>query len=118
MDKDFIIKSIQKLCEQHNISFDDLKEKAGLSEEFISWCNTSAPFIHKLFEVADCLNATIDDVVGREGIINDEFLELLLYKTDEKLVSWKSEKKFQNTYLLRRSLDDLKLKFDSPFEEI
>lgn len=89
MDNNIIVDSIKKLCKDKNITVSQLEKEIGLSQGLVSkWMNTT-PSLDKIVDIADYFHVTLDEVVGYNQNLNDEFLNKLYYQTEEKLISWK-----------------------------
>ena len=89
MDNNIIVDSIKKLCKDKNITVSQLEKETGLSQGLVSkWMNTT-PSLDKIVDIADYFHTSIDEVVGYNQSLNDEFLNKLYHQTEEKLISWK-----------------------------
>ena len=88
MNNSKIVEAIKKLCESHSMSVSSLEGKLGFSQGLISRWNKTDPSINKIIEIANYFNVSIDQVIGRD-IVNDEFLEKVIFATKEKKIAWK-----------------------------
>lgn len=61
-----IFAKIKELCAERGISTNQLEKKANLSKGAISKWSTSSPTVDKLAAVADVLEVSLDELVGRK----------------------------------------------------
>lgn len=89
MDNNIIVDSIKKLCKDKNITVSQLEKEIGLSQGLVSkWMNTT-PSLDKVVDIADYFHVSIDEVVGYNQNLNDEFLNKLYHQTEKKIIYWK-----------------------------
>ncbi len=89
MDNNTIVDSIKKLCKDKNIAVSQLEKEIGLSQGLVSkWMNTT-PSLDKIVDIADYFHVSLDEVVGYNQNINDEFLNKLYQQTEKKIIYWK-----------------------------
>lgn len=90
LNNKLLIENIKKLCNQHNIKITNLEKELGFGAGIISrWGNDADPSLSKIIQIADYFHVSIDEVVGYNQSLNDEFLNKLYHQTEEKLISWK-----------------------------
>lgn len=90
MDNEKIVKSIKMLCQEHNITANQLENKVGLSQGLISrWLKTT-PSLDKIIDIADYFNVTLDAVIGRHEEIDmmDDFMKALIEITENGGIEW------------------------------
>lgn len=90
MDNELLVKSIKDLCQKNNIAVSQLEKELDFSASLISRWNKTSPSLDKIVEIADYFHVSLDEVVGYKNKINDEFLNLLIEKTINNEVIWKS----------------------------
>lgn len=91
MDNEQIVNSIKSLCKSHNITITRLEEAIGLSQGLISRWSKSDPSLSKIIDIADYFDTSIDEVVGRQTVILDKFIEKLIVQTDNGNIIWKDD---------------------------
>lgn len=88
MDNKIIVDSIKKICKNNNITVSQLEREIGLSQGLVSkWMNTT-PSLDKIVDIADYFHVSIDEVVGHNKNINDEFLYQLHEQTENDSIIW------------------------------
>ncbi len=86
-----LIENIRKLCNKHNIKITNLEKELGFGAGIINrWGNDADPSLSKIVQIADYFKVSIDEVVGYNNVINDEFLEKIISQTEDKIIQWKS----------------------------
>lgn len=116
MNNELMVKSIEKLCRQRNITLEILEKEVGLSEGFIKECDET--MIDTIINIANYFKTTVDEVVGHADGDNDNFIKSLIEETVDKNVIWKLHDNFQTSYQTRRYMDKVRIKFNSPIEEM
>ncbi len=91
LNNKILIENINKLCNKHNIKITNLEKKLGFGAGIINrWGNDADPSLSKIIQIADYFKVSIDEVVGYNNVINDEFLEKIISQTEDKIIQWKS----------------------------
>lgn len=114
MDNNIIVDSIKKLCKDKSITVSQLEKEIGLSQGLVSkWMNTT-PSLDKIIDIADYFHVSLDEVVGYNQNLNDEFLNKLYHQTEEKLIYWKlvtkdSATEYPNIKLFDAGADEYQL---------
>ncbi len=88
MDNELLVKTIRTLCKDNNISVSQLENDLNFGAGLISRWIKSSPSLDKIIDIADYFHVTIDEVVGYNQNIDDEFLKLLCEKTEDGSVVW------------------------------
>lgn len=89
MNNEKMIESIRTLCKSKNITPTKLEEELGFSQGLISRWKDKTPNLDRIIDIANYFHVSLDEVVGYNQNINDEFLNKLYHQTEEKLISWK-----------------------------
>lgn len=88
MDNGMIVNSIKNLCKNNNITVSQLEKEIGLSQGLVSkWMNTT-PSLDKAVDIADYFHVSLDEVVGRNQNLDDEFITKLYNQTNNGLITW------------------------------
>lgn len=90
MNNEKLVETIRTLCRDNNITVTKLEESLGFSQGLISRWKDKVPSLDKIIDIADYFNVTLDEVVGRNNIINDDFIKVLYDKTVNKEIQWKT----------------------------
>lgn len=96
MDNEKMIESIRSLCKLNNISPTKLEELLGFSQGLISRWKDKTPALDKIIDIADYFNVSLDEVVGYNHNINDNFLKLLYEKTSNNSIQWELGQKLND----------------------
>lgn len=93
MNNNMIVNSIKNLCKNNNITVSQLEKEIGLSQGLVSkWMNTT-PSLDKIVDIANYFHVSLDEVVGYDHSLNDDFIRELYERTGNGSVSWKLVKK-------------------------
>jgi len=65
-----IVTQINKLCNQHDISLHHLEHQIKIGNGAISKWDKSSPKVSNLYKVANYFNVSIDELIGKTGVIN------------------------------------------------
>lgn len=88
MDNEFLVKSIRELCKKNNIAISQLENELNFGAGLISRWTKSSPSLDKIIDIADYFHVSLDEVVGYNQNIDDEFLKLLCEKTEDGSIKW------------------------------
>lgn len=88
MDNELLVKSIRKLCKKNNIAVSQLESDLNFGAGLISRWIKSSPSLDKIVDIADYFHVSIDEVVGRNNIVKDKFLEKLISQTEQQIIQW------------------------------
>lgn len=89
MDNELLVKTIRKLCKEHNITPSQLEVELNFGAGLISRWAKSSPSLDKIIDIADYFHVTLDEVVGRnQNTINDDFLRVVYNRTSNKEIQW------------------------------
>lgn len=88
MDNELLVKSVRDLCKKNNMTPSQLENELKFGAGLISRWAKSSPSIDKVIEIANRFQVTLDEVVGRNQNINDEFLSTLYSSTENKQTIW------------------------------
>lgn len=88
MNNDAIVSSIKQLCKNNNITVTQLEEETGMSQGLVSKWKDKTPSLDKIIDIADYFHVSLDEVVGYNQNIDDEFLKLLCEKTEDGSIKW------------------------------
>ncbi len=88
MDNKSLVKSIKNLCKKKNILISQLENDLNFGSGLISRWNKSSPSIDKIIEIAKYFKVSVDEVIGFDNIIDDEFLKILIDKTVNRNIIW------------------------------
>lgn len=83
-----MINSIRELCKKNNITITKLEEELKFSQGLISRWKDKTPSLDKIVDIADYFHISLDEVVGYNQNINDEFLQVLYNETNNKHIEW------------------------------
>lgn len=85
-----LIENIRRLCNKRNIKITNLEKELGFGAGIINrWGNDADPSLSKIIQIADYFKVSIDEVVGYNNVINDEFIEKIISQTEDKVIQWK-----------------------------
>lgn len=90
MNNELLVKSVRELCKKNNITPSQLENELNFGAGLISRWTKSSPSIDKIIDIADYFHVSLDEVVGRNNIISDDFLKVLYNKTVNKEIQWKT----------------------------
>lgn len=91
LDNKILLENIKKLCDSKGIKITNLEKELGFGGGIISrWGNNADPSLSKIIDIADYFHVTLDEVVGRNNTIGDDFLKVLYDKTVNKEIQWKN----------------------------
>lgn len=88
MDNEQLVKSIRQLCKNRNIAISQLENDLNFGAGLISRWSKNSPSIDKIVDIADYFHVAIDEVVGRNNIVDDKFLEKLVSQTENNTLIW------------------------------
>lgn len=94
MDNELLVKSIREACSKRNISPSKLESELGFGAGLISRWTKSSPSLDKIVDIADYLNFSIDELIGRnnkehqENDFNLNFIKALIKFTKSKNFTW------------------------------
>lgn len=89
MDNELLVKTIRKLCKEHNITPSQLEVELNFGAGLISRWAKSSPSLDKIIDIADYFHVTLDEVVGHnQNAINDGFIKVLYDRTSNKEIQW------------------------------
>lgn len=88
MENELLVKSIRDLCKKNNIAISQLETELNFGAGLISRWNKNSPSIDKIVDIADFFHVSLDEVVGYNQNINDEFINKLYEKTDTHEIIW------------------------------
>lgn len=91
MDNEKMIENIRILCKNHNITPTKLEEELGYSQGLISRWKDKTPSIDKIIDIADYFHVSLDEVVGYNQDINNDFIRALVEGTKNNSVTWHSK---------------------------
>ena len=110
MNNESVVNSIKNLCKEKEITIGQLEKEVGLSQGLVSkWMNTN-PSLDKIIDIADYFHVTLDEVVGRNNSIDDEFLNALKTQTDNNALLWNSFMSEHNSNIIKPQKDNNGLK--------
>ena len=93
MDNELIVSSIKQLCKSNNITVTQLEKEVGMSQGLVSKWKDKVPSLDKVIDIADYFHVTLDEVVGYNQNVDDEFLNKLYNETSKGNIKWISYKK-------------------------
>lgn len=96
MNNEKMINSIRELCKKNNITITKLEEELKFSQGLISRWKDKTPSLDKIVDIADYFHISLDEVVGYNQNIGDEFLNKLCNETSKGNIKWISYKKAQD----------------------
>lgn len=108
MDNGKLVETIRTLCKSNNITVTKLEETLGFSQGLISRWKDKVPSLDKIIDIADYFHVTLDEVVGRNQVIEDDFLNKLVQMTECKQLIWHSYSENEDS--------DVKQYFDPPID--
>lgn len=88
MDNELLVKTVRDLCKKNNIPISQLENDLNFGAGLISRWIKSSPSVDKIIDIADYFHVSLDEVVGYDQNINDEFLRLLYERTDDGTIQW------------------------------
>ena len=88
MDNELLVKSIKELCDKNNVSISKLEKDLGFSAALISRWKDKVPSLDKIIDIADYFHVTLDEVVGRNQISDDAFINKLIELTENEIIIW------------------------------
>lgn len=88
MNNELLVKTIKAICEKNNITVSQLEKELKFSPSLISRWNKTSPSLDKIVAIADYFHVSLDEVVGRNNIINDDFLSKLYEQTENNSLTW------------------------------
>lgn len=88
MNNETLIMSIKQLCQNRNISVSQLENDLGFSPSLISRWKDKNPNIDRIIDIADYFHVSLDEVVGRNQNLDDEFITKLYNQTNNGLITW------------------------------
>lgn len=95
MNNEKMIHSIREICKKNNITITKLEEELKFSQGLISRWKDKTPSLDKIVDIADYFHISLDEVVGYNQNIGDEFLNKLYNETSNNSIKWISHKKAQ-----------------------
>lgn len=99
MGNEILVTSIKQLCQKNNISVSQLETALKFSPSLISRWKDKTPSLDKIVDIADYFHVSLDEVVGRYNWSNDEFLNVLIQKTESEILNWHSTLKKPSDYI-------------------
>lgn len=88
MDNKKIVGSIKNLCRTNEMTVGQLEKEIGLSQGLISKWMYTTPSLEKIVDIAKYFHVSLDDVVGYDNGIDDEFLSTLINRTEKQIILW------------------------------
>lgn len=88
MDNEKMIEAIHILCRDKSISHTKLEEELGFSQGLISRWKDKNPNIDRIIDIADYFHVSLDEVVGRNQNLDDDFITKLYNQTNNGLITW------------------------------
>lgn len=88
MDNTLLVKSIKNICEKNNTTVSQLESALGFSSALISRWNKTSPSLDKIIEIAKYFHISLDEVVGYNNGIDDEFILALTDRTNSQDIIW------------------------------
>lgn len=84
-----LVNNIRKICTKKGLSVSKVEEELGFSHGLISRWTKMSPSIAKVVAVADYLGVSLDELLGRQGEVKEEYFEQQLCKaTEEGEIVW------------------------------
>lgn len=88
MNNEKMIEVIRSLCKSKNITPTKLEEDLGFSQGLISRWKDKNPNIDRIIDIADYFKVSLDEVVGRDQIVIDNFISSLIEETENNNIIW------------------------------
>ena len=95
MNNELLVISIRELCKKHNIAISKLEGDLNFGSGLISRWSKNSPSIDKIVAIADYFHISLDEVIGHNQDISDEFLNILYKKTLDKTIIWEDGRELQ-----------------------
>lgn len=95
MDNELLVKSIKEACFKRNLSVPQLEKALKYSPSLISRWKKTSPSLGKIVDIADFLDMSIDELIGREVNIKSKtaetFIDLLYNLTINNAITWEDK---------------------------
>lgn len=105
MDNELLVKSIKAACSKRNISVTQLEKALEYSPSLISRWKKTSPSLDKIVDIADFLDISIDELIGREISIKSKtaetFVDILYSLTINNSIIWEDK-----TSIVPKLVDD------------
>lgn len=88
MDNELLVKSIKAACSKRNLTVAQLEKILEYSPSLISRWKKTSPSLDKIVEIADYLNISIDELIGRNYDADDSFLKIVDRQTFKHILKW------------------------------
>lgn len=91
LDNKILLENIKKLCDSKGIKITNLEKELGFGGGIISrWGNNADPSLSKIIDIADYFHVTLDEVVGRNQIPDENynFINLIIEQTKKRELLW------------------------------
>lgn len=96
MDNELLVKSIRDLCKKNNVAVSQLESELNFGAGLVSRWVKSSPSLDKIVDIADYFHVSLDEVVGYNQNIGDEFLNKLYERTSDGSILWEKGEDMNN----------------------
>ncbi len=111
LDNKILLENIKKLCDSKGIKITNLEKELGFGGGIISrWGNNADPSLSKIIDIADYFHVTLDEVVGRNQVIEDyenDIIIPLMQMTTNKEIEWEFISDYDSKKIKEQSYDEI-----------